>query len=52
MWKEPPVTHSAERFAWHVMPPTNRIVLAELLLDERVTKQAQDGDALLHGGVG
>jgi len=34
------------------MTSTYRIVLAELPLNERVTKQAQDGDALLHRRVG
>jgi hypothetical protein len=31
------------------MASTYRVVLAELPLNERVTKQTQDGDALLHG---
>jgi len=34
------------------MAATNGVVLAELSFNERVTKQAQNGDALLHGRVG
>src|SRR6266700_1683747 len=51
MRKQPPVTHAAKSSARHVMAASDRVVLTKLLLDEGVTKQTQDGDALLHGRV-
>src|SRR5437867_12433914 len=50
--KQPTRSCPTKGFARHIMAATDRVVLAELPLNERVTKQAQNGDALLHGRVG
>src|SRR5881227_627150 len=41
-----------ERFARNIVAATDRVILAEVPLNERVTKQAQNSDALLHRRVG
>src|SRR2546423_14706487 len=41
-----------ERLARHIVAATDRVILAQVLLNKRVTKQAQNSDALLHRRVG
>src|SRR5438874_7030483 len=41
-----------ERLARHIVTATDRVILAQVLLNKRVTKQAQNSDALLHRRVG
>ena len=40
MGKEPSVTGTAKGFSRHIIASTNRVILAELLLDEGIAKQA------------
>src|SRR5258708_7130814 len=50
--EQPASTHSPKGFPWYVMTTADRVILAQFPLNQRVTKQAQDGDALVHRCVG
>src|ERR1051326_2565422 len=50
--EQPARSRPTKGFAWDVMTAPDRVVLTQLPLNQRVTKQTQNRDAQLHRGVG